>query len=113
MSEEREVSEEEPPKCDGKRGTGPCTLAVKFMVEGTSLSQLWGCGVHMPQLVTRLFRENDGPVQVSIVHGPETRPFCPHHLKPRVRLMWCEDQWVCPRCGDEWDYETMKGTWVP
>lgn len=29
-------------------------------------------------------------------------PTCPHRCGP---LRWCDEQWVCPVCGDEWGEE--------
>jgi hypothetical protein len=37
-------------------------------------------------------------------------PGCPHD---GVWLDWCDDQYVCPRCGDEWDYKTIHGRELP
>lgn len=32
-------------------------------------------------------------------------PECPHD---RTFLIWADDQYICPACGDEWDFDTME-----
>lgn len=35
---------------------------------------------------------------------------CPHGCKGNLK--WCEDQYICPKCRDEWPYETIHGRYL-
>lgn len=37
----------------------------------------------------------------------ESLPLCPHGCYKRKPLQWVDDQWFCPKCGDEWADETL------